>query len=416
MKITGDLGRSREQAQVQEKNSTWLRDRSVATRCVHSGSLPLPSKTRPKVMPIFSTSVFSFDYLDQIDEVYEGKIPGYVYSRMRNPGIEALEEAVASLENTPGAVAFSSGMAAITLSVLSEVSKGDHVVAAKVLYGGTYTFFKDELPKRGVETTFVDINDLDAVKSAMKPNTKILYCETISNPLMEVSDLERLAEIAHSTGARLFVDNTFASPILCRPFEYGADLVIHSGTKYLNGHSDVTAGIVCGGKDLVAGIRSLATMYGPVLSPFDAWLLLRGLRTLHLRMQRHSENAQKLAEFLKNHPKVTCVHYPGLESSPYHSLARKYLKKGYGGMLSFEVIGGIQGARRVIDSLKMVELVPSLAGISTTVSHPGKTSHRAVPLNEREAFGVGDGLIRVSVGVEEYGDIEEDFRQALAAI
>lgn len=398
------------------------RRKSVATISVHAGSRPPESVTRPKVPPIYATSVFSFDYLDQIDEVYGGSARGYVYSRMSNPGIDLLEEAVAQLEDGGDAVAFASGMAAITTAVLASVSDGDHVLSARTLYGGTYTFFQDDLPKRGVSVTFVDINDLPSAREALRPETKVVYCETISNPTMEVADLPALAEMAHEAGALLMVDNTFASPVLCRPLTLSADVVIHSGTKYLNGHSDGLSGVLAVAREsddvpprqgLAKRIRSMAEAYGPTPSPFDAWLLLRGIRTLSLRVQRHSENALKLARFLESHPKVTTVHYPGLESSTHHEVAKRVLSGGFGGMLSFEVTGGLEGARRFIDSLEMVELVPSLAGVSTTVSHPGKTSHRSIPLEERSPYGIGDGLIRVSTGIEDYADIEADFAQAL---
>jgi len=407
-----------------ERRGPEMKDRrkSVATISVHAGSRPPESVTRPKVPPIYATSVFSFDYLDQIDEVYGGSARGYVYSRMSNPGIDLLEEAVAQLEDGGDAVAFASGMAAITTAVLASVSDGDHVLSARTLYGGTYTFFQDDLPKRGVSVTFVDINDLPSAREALRPETKVVYCETISNPTMEVADLPALAEMAHEAGALLMVDNTFASPVLCRPLTLGADVVIHSGTKYLNGHSDGLSGVLAVAREsddvpprqgLAKRIRSMAEAYGPTPSPFDAWLLLRGIRTLSLRVQRHSENALKLARFLESHPKVTTVHYPGLESSTHHEVAKRVLSGGFGGMLSFEVTGGLEGARRFIDSLEMVELVPSLAGVSTTVSHPGKTSHRSIPLEERSPYGIGDGLIRVSTGIEDYADIEADFAQAL---
>ena len=371
----------------------------------------------PKVPPIYAASVFSFDTLSQLDEVWEGRSKGYVYSRMRNPGIDLLEEAVNSLECGAGAVAFASGMAAITVSLLSVLSSGDHVVSAKVLYGGTYTFLHDELPKRGVSTTFVDVNNLAEVKSAMTPSTKVIYCETVSNPLMEVADLTPLAYIAAAGDAILVVDNTFASPVLCKPLDFGADVSIHSSTKYLNGHSDVTGGVaIAKYEPLAAKIRSLASLYGPVPSPFDAWLILRGIRTIDLRVKRCSENALRLAAFLATHPKVAAVYYPGLCSSPHHMRGEQYLGGGFGGMLSFEAKGGLDGARKIIDSLEMAELVPSLAGVSTTVSHPAKTSHRGLPAAERIASGVADGLIRVSVGIEDYADIEDDFEQALKQV
>ncbi|MGE5578902.1 MAG: trans-sulfuration enzyme family protein [Bacillota bacterium] len=391
--------------------------KGIATTAVHAGTKVPESVTMPKVPPIYAASVFSFDTLSQLDEVWEGRSQGYVYSRMRNPGIDLLEETVNSLEGGAGAVAFASGMAAITVSALSVLTAGDHVVSAKVLYGGTYTFFHDELPRRGVSTIFVDVNNLEEVRAAMQPNTRMLYCETVSNPLMEVADLGALAFIAHESGAILAVDNTFASPVLCRPLAHGADLSIHSSTKYLNGHSDVTGGIAVG-KDpaLVAKIRSLASTYGPVPSPFDAWLVMRGIRTIDLRVRKCSENALALAGFLARNPTVSEVHYPGLPSSPYKDLADKYLDRGYGGMLSFAVQGGLEGARKVIDSLEMVQLVPSLAGVSTTISHPAKTSHRGIPQAEREASGVGEGLIRVSLGIEDYADIEQDFAEALRQV
>lgn len=390
--------------------------RSFATRAVHAGSKVPQSSTQPKVPPIYAASVFSFSHLDLIDEVYQGESSGYVYSRIANPGPNLLEEAVASLEQSDGAIAYGSGMGAIAVSILAEVKSGDHIVATQVLYGGTYSLFHTELPKFGVNTSFVDFNNLDAVVAAIQPNTKILYVETISNPLMEVADLATLAEVAHSRDLKLYVDNTFASPLLCQPLQLGADLSIHSATKYLNGHSDVTAGILVGRHDFLKRAAAVGTTYGPTLSPFDAWLVLRGIRTIGLRMERHCANALELARYLEQHPKVTLVHYPGLESSPFKAIADRTLTGGYGGMLSFEVVGGLDGARTVIDSLKMVELVPSLAGVATTVSHPGKTSHRAIPLAEREKFGVGDGLIRVSVGIEAIDDIKADFEQALAKL
>lgn len=393
-----------------------LDKRQLATRAVHAGSKTPESSTRPKVPPIYAASVFAFSHLDLIDEVYQGESSGYVYSRISNPGPQLLEEAVASLEQSEAALAYGSGMGAIAVSIISEVKTGDHIVATQVLYGGTYSLFHTELPKFGITTTFVDSNDLDAVAAAIQPNTKILFVETISNPLMEVADLAGLAELAHSHGLKLYVDNTFASPVLCQPLRLGADVSLHSATKYLNGHSDVTAGVVVGHQEFIKRASGVGTTYGPTLSPFDAWLVVRGIRTIGLRMERHCDNALELATYLEQHPKVTLVHYPGLQSSPYKEIADRTLTGGYGGMLSFEVIGGLEGARTVIDSLKMVELVPSLAGVATTVSHPGKTSHRAIPLADREKFGVGDGLIRVSVGIEAIDDIKADFEQALARL
>ena len=273
--------------------------------------------------------------------------------------------------------------------------------------------FNNEFSRFGVQTTFVDFTDLDAVQNAIRKNTKVFYVETICNPLMEVVDIPAVVAMAKKTGAKVYVDNTFASPIHFRPLEAGADVVVHSATKYLNGHSDITGGVVASSREFIEKVKKVGTAFGPTLSPFDAWLVLRGMKTLALRMRRHSVNALKLSEFLSGHPKVTVVNYPGLSSSKTYPVAKKILMDGCGGMLSFAVKGGLDAARTVIDGLQMTELVPSLAGPSTTVSHPGKTSHRSIPLSERQAYGVGDDLIRVSVGIENIEDIIDDFAQVL---
>ena len=388
----------------------------IDTLAVHAGAKACPSDTRSKVSPIFASSVWSFDSLEQIDDVYEHRASGYVYSRISNPGVEQLEQAVALLEGAEAAAAYSSGMAAIAMALLAELKAGDHVVAHQVLYGGTYALFMNEMSRFGVEVSFADFTDLAAVRAAVLPNTKVLYVETICNPLMEVIDIPEVARMAEKTGAKVYVDNTFASPVHCQPLLAGADVVIHSATKYLNGHSDITGGVVAGSKEFIDRVKKVGTTYGPTLSPFDAWLVLRGVKTLAVRMERHSANAQALAEFLAQHPKVTQVHYPGLPSSKTYAVARKLLAGGCGGMLSFAVAGGVEEASSVIRGLQLTELVPSLAGPSTTVSHPGKTSHRAIPLQERQAYGVGDDLIRVSVGIENIDDIIADFAQVLAKV
>jgi len=393
-----------------------MKKNNIQTAIVHAGEKMPQSVSTSKVAPIFASSVWSFDHLSQIDDIYEGREQGFVYSRISNPNVMQLEEAISTLDGGESAAAYASGMAAISISLLAELKQGDHVVAHSILYGGTYSLLKNELSKFGIETTFVDFNDLNAVTKAMQANTKVLYFETICNPTMEVMDITGIVQIAKGTHVKVYVDNTFASPVICRPLEYGADVVIYSATKYLNGHSDVTAGIVVSNSEFIKKVKSVGTTYGPTLSPFDAWLILRGLRTLALRMERHSANALSLANFLAGHPKITAVHYPGLESSPTYGIANRMLEHGYGGMLSFTVDGGLKGAQVLIDSLEMTELVPSLAGVSTTTSHPGKTSHRAIPLADRNHYGVGDGLIRVSTGIEYSKDIIEDFRKALEKV
>jgi cystathionine beta-lyase/cystathionine gamma-synthase len=388
----------------------------IDTLAVHAGAKVCPSDTQSKVSPIFASSVWSFDSLEQIDDVYEQRAPGYVYSRISNPGVEQLEQSVALLEGAEAAAAYSSGMAAIAMALLAELKAGDHVVAHQVLYGGTYTLLTNEMGRFGVETSFIDFTDMAAVHAAMRPNTKVLYVETICNPLMEVIDIPAVAELANKTGAKVYVDNTFASPVHFQPLVAGADVVIHSATKYLNGHSDITGGVVAANREFIDRVKKIGTTYGPTLSPFDAWLVLRGIKTLAVRMERHSANAMKLAEFLSAHPTVTQVHYPGLPNSKTYAAAQKLLVGGCGGMLSFAVTGGMEAARAVIDGLQLTELVPSLAGPSTTVSHPGKTSHRAIPVDDRQAYGVGDDLIRVSVGIESIDDIIADFAQVLARL
>jgi cystathionine beta-lyase/cystathionine gamma-synthase len=399
-----------------EEGDRKVKKRSIHTAIVHAGAKTPKSITEPKVSPIFASSVWSFDNLSLVDDIREGRKQGFIYARSGNPTVMQLEQAISILDGGEGAAAYASGMAAISVAFLAELKQGDHILAHNVLYGATYALLKNELSKFGVETTFVDFNDLDAVRQAIRRNTKVIFFETICNPTMEVLDIAGIVHIAKDANAKVYVDNTFASPVICRPLEYGADVVIYSATKYLNGHSNLLAGIIVSKADFIKKVKHVGTLYGPALSPFDAWLTLRGLRTLGLRMERQSANALSLANFLVGHNKITAVHYPGLESSPSYGIANRILKNGFGGMLSFTVYNGLKGARVLIDSLEMTELVPSLAGVATTTSHPGKTSHRLIPLAERERYGVGDDLIRVSTGIEDITDIIQDFEQALAKV
>ncbi|NMD17519.1 MAG: aminotransferase class I/II-fold pyridoxal phosphate-dependent enzyme, partial [Synergistaceae bacterium] len=324
-----------------------------------------------------------------------------------------LEETLSALEKTEAALVFSSGMAAITTAFLSAVEPGDHVVADRVLYGGTFSFIDGFLRNWGVEVTLVDTLDPDQVRKALLPRTKVIYLETISNPLMRVADIPTLAEIASSSRAMLFVDNPFASPILCKPATMGADVVIHSLTKYINGHSDVTGGSIAGGRQFMEKASRLRSMMGGSMSPFDAWLVQRGARTLHLRMVAHSANALHIARALEKHPQVIRVEYPGLERHPSYGMARRILEGGFGGMLSFELKGGEKAAARFVDALGLVDLVPSLASTSTIVSYPAKTSHRSLSDDQRAAAGISGGLLRLSAGVEPVEPILEDVLRAL---
>jgi methionine-gamma-lyase len=307
-------------------------------------------------------------------------------------------------------------MAAITTTILSFVQSGDHIISSPVLYGGVQDFLANELPRFGIEVTFADLLDGDLSKH-VRPNTKLAYTETICNPLMEVPDLEALSKSAHSNGLLLLVDNTFATPVIANPLGLGADAALYSATKYLGGHSDIVAGAVVGGAGLIERVKRFQVLYGGILSPHDCWLLARSLRTLHMRMKRHSENARETAKFLEAHPKIERVFYPGLASSPSHERARRQFEKGlFGGMLSIDLKGGEDAARKLINALETIYLVPSLAGTATTVSWSAKTSHRFYDRETRLKAGITDGQLRFSVGLEDASDIIAELEAALEKV
>ncbi len=399
-----------------------MNNKHIKTRLAHAGDHDLAKKIAsgvsvPKVLPIYMSSVFSFDDVPSLDAVYAGEADGYVYSRMTNPGTDAAEEVLCAAEGAEGALVFSSGMAAIINAIIANVQSGDHIVSSPVLYGGVYDYFKHELPRFGVEVTFVDFEDLNAVEDAIRPNTKIVYTETISNPLMEVMDLPNVAKVAHAHGCKFIVDNTFATPAVARPLDLGADIVVYSTTKYLGGHSDLIGGAVLSNKENIAAIHRCFTLYGAIMGPFEAWLLCRSMRTLDLRMEQHSRNALKVAQFLEKHPKVERVYYPGLESSKYKPLADKLFVEGRcGGMLSADIINGEQGASTLIKECKSIKFVPSLASYSTTISYPAKTSHRAYSPEDMKAAGISMGQLRFSIGIECPEDIIAELDEALAKV
>lgn len=392
---------------------------------------------QPAAPPIFQTSVFEFESLERMAavEAEQGAGPprNFSYSREANPTVATLERAVADLEGAEDAWAAASGMGAIFTTLWSLLAPGDHVVVSAEVYGGTYRAVTQELARFGVRFTQVDPSDLEAVRAALRPETRVLYVETISNPTLKVADLPALAQLARRHGGcRLVVDNTFASPVLCRPLELGADLVVESATKFLGGHADVTLGVVAGSAELVTQVRRRGMVLGAAAAPFVAWLALRGLKTLALRMRRQSENALELARRLASHPNVEKVYYPGLE--PANGAAARVLSGGFGAMVSF-VIGdrtapadpasGVAAAAtadgvspavaRFVRALKLVRLVPSLGEVGTTISHPASSSHRAMPLEQRLRLGIVDTLVRVSVGAEDIEDIWADFDEALRA-
>ncbi len=384
-----------------------------ATLAVHAGESPCPL-TGALDTPIYQSTSFASADAEEMAALYAGEKPGYMYSRYGNPTVHALEEKVAALEGGEAAQAFGSGMAAISSAILGDVKAGDHVVAAKALYGAAYDLLNRKLPSLGVSTTFVASNRVRDFAEAFQPNTCLLYFETPSNPTLEIYDIGALAELARRRGVPSLIDNTFASPLLQQPLALGVTVVIHSATKYLCGHGDALGGIVIGPREYIGQLnREILRDFGGVLSPFNAWLILRGIRTLHLRLAAQCANAQQIAEFLARHPRVERVNYPGLPSHPGHELAKRQMK-AFGGMISFEVKGGYESGKRVMDRVEIFGRAASLGDTRSLVVHPASTSHRAVPRSERLAVGIREGLVRLSIGVEAAEDLIADLEQALA--
>ncbi len=365
-----------------------------------------PFYNPPLVPPIVQTSVFQFASIEQLQAVADGDKPGHIYTRWGNPNTDMVQDALAELEGAQQGWVFGTGMAAITAAILSLCRPGDHIVAVGTLYGGTHMLFKEQLSQFGVETTFVT-QDITAIQSALQPNTKVLFGETISNPKMELLDLEPLARLANENDLFFLVDNTFASPTLCRPLEWGVHGVMHSTTKYLNGHGDAMGGALVGEAAWIENVRAWALQLGALLDPFAAWLLQRSLQTLPLRMAAHSSNALRVADFLEAHPKVQTVYYPALTQP---QLAAKYLPDGSSGMISFVVKGDPDS---VVQGFRQIVLAPSLADTATTVSHPVSTSHRALTETERQQQGVPYEMIRLSVGIEPVETITADLAAGL---
>jgi cystathionine beta-lyase/cystathionine gamma-synthase len=343
-----------------------------------------------------------------------GKHKGYEYARTQNPTRAALEENLAVLEGGAGACAFASGMAAIT-AVSTFVKAGEHVVCSNLTYGGTYRYFTQIQARYGVEFTFVDTANAEAVRCAMRANTKLLHLETPTNPMMTLCDIPLLSQIAHERGALVVVDNTFASPYLQRPLDLGADFAVHSTTKFLNGHSDSVGGVAVA-KDPahLEWLGFVQNSSGAILSPFDSWLVLRGIKTLVVRMERHETNAREIAVYLSKHPKVRKTYYPGLPDHPQHDLARRQMK-GFGGMISFDV-GSLEAAQAMLSRVRLCSLGESLGGVETLISHPATMTHGSIPEAEREKLGITMGLVRISVGIEDVEDLVADLAQALEAV
>jgi methionine-gamma-lyase len=386
-----------------------------STKAIHAGTIEHSIYGEISV-PIFQSSTFVFPSAADGAARFAGEQSGYIYSRLSNPTVNALEDNVATLENGFGGVGTATGMAAVSSVFIAFLGQGDHVVATNCLYGSSRVILELELARFGVKSTFVDTSDVPNIERAMRPETRMVFVETPMNPSMKITDLNAAAEIAHNHGALLIVDNTFASPYLQRPIDLGADIVIHSLTKFINGHSDVIGGmIVTKTQEHHKRLRKITSSFGGTMDPHQAWLILRGVRTLPLRVEKAQENAMKLASFLKSHPKVIWVSYPGLPEHPQYDIAKKQMD-GFGSMMSFGVKNGLQGGITVMNNVRLIKLAVSLGGVESLMEHPASMTHASIQREERQEAGILDELVRFSVGCEDFEDIRDDLDQALNAI
>lgn len=385
-------------------------DLHVETLCLQARE-DLPSANRPLVAPIYQSAVWALDDAAQCEAVYTGEQPGFIYTRDANPNHRALEEVVAKLEHAEGGVVFGTGMAAIAAAVTALCRAGGRVVAARQLYGASVRLLAEELDRFQVRTDWVDVTDLDAVAASLSEPADMLLVETLSNPLLEVADLPRLAELCRSRGTKLVVDSTFASPLVCRPLDLGADVVVHSVTKFLGGHSDLTLGAAAGSAELMEGMRRHSRLWGGAANPFESWLAVRGVATYPLRIERSCRNALELARRLEAHPDVRRVYYPGLPAHPQHALAREILPL-FGAMLAFDTKSG-EDAHAVLSRLRHVRFAPSLGDVATTVSYPVATSQRGLAPEVVAQMGITPGTLRLSVGIDHVDDVWVDLEQAL---
>jgi len=385
------------------------------TQVIHAGQHPDPA-TGAVAPPVYQTSTFAFSSCQQGADRFAGIDDGPIYTRMGNPTVARLEDAVSILEGGAGGLATSSGMSALCTVVFALMNSGDHMVGTSSVYGPSRVVMERDFSRFGVESTFVDTSDLDEVRSSIRPNTRMVFVETPANPTIVLTDIRAVAEIAHGHGALVMVDNTFASPILQHPIELGADLIIHSMTKFINGHTDVVAGMIVPATDeLVSELKPVWKYLGACMDPHQAWLALRGLKTLAMRMETSQRNAEEVAVFLEAHPKIDWVRFPGLASHPQHELAYSQME-GPGALISFEVRGGIEAGRQLLDNVRLMTLAVSLGGIETLIQHPPSMTHAAMQREDRLAAGITDGLVRVSVGCEDADDLIADFEQALETV
>ncbi len=390
------------------------RESGFNTKLIHAGEIE--DQYGSATVPIYQTSTFSFENAENGAACFSGESDGYIYTRIGNPTINALERQIAILENGYGAIAVSSGMAAATTIYLSLLSTGDHIVSTDAIYGPARSVMEKQFTRFGFQSTYLNTTDPEAIKKAIRPNTKVLYIETPANPTIDITDLEACAEIAHKNGIILVVDNTFCSPYLQNPLDLGADIVFHSMTKFINGHADVVAGIiVTKEKILYNQLRNMMINMGCNMDPHQAYLVLRGIKTLSIRIDRAQENAQKVAEFLEQHPKIAWIKYPGLQSHPQFQLAKKQMK-GSGAMISFGLKSGFEGAKKLMNNLHLALLAVSLGGVETLIQHPASMTHSKVSLADKLKAGISDELIRISIGIEDVQDIINDLKQGLETV
>ncbi len=384
----------------------------INSTLVHTGEAPDPT-TGAVVPPIYQTSTFAFPTNESIWDLMEGRREGFIYTRYGNPNYGLVESKIAALEGAENALVVASGMAATSTAILAEANTGDHVISHADIYGGSFGLFYELLPRLGIETSFVDVTDLDQIAGAMRPNTRVIFVESPSNPTLRIADLRAIAALAHTRGIRFMVDNTFATPYNQQPFALGADVVVHSGTKYLNGHSDVMAGVIAGQNDYIDRCVQVFRKLGGTLNAIDAWLFNRGLKTFGLRMERHNQNGQAVAEFLAQHPRVKRVDFPGLPTHPQHRLAKAQMS-GFGGVLSIELHGDLSVVDTFLNRVQMFTRAVSLGSVESLITQPIAAVHHNVPEKYRDLGGISPGLVRIAVGIEDADDLIEDLDQALS--
>ncbi|MGM0470718.1 MAG: O-acetylhomoserine aminocarboxypropyltransferase/cysteine synthase family protein [Bacillota bacterium] len=382
------------------------------TLSLHAGYDPDPT-TGSRAVPIYQTTSYEFDDADHAASLFALEEEGNIYTRIGNPTNAVFEQRVAALEGGEAGLALSSGMAAINLTVLTLLEAGDEIISSRSIYGGSYHLFSETLPKYGIETNFVAPDDLDEWEAAINENTKMVYLESPGNPLLDIVDIQAVSKLAHQHDLTVVVDNTFNTPYLLKPLDLGADVVIHSATKYIGGHGNSIGGIVISNEDLIFEMRTEGYRdTGPALSPMNSWLFIQGLETLSLRMERHCENAQQVAEWLEEHPQVNWVRYPGLESHPHHELATKQHSKGFGGMVCFGIEGGFEAGKDLINNVELCTLLANVGDTRSLIIHPASTTHEQLSEEELEEVGITEDLIRISVGIENVEDIIADLEQA----